>query len=1230
LRSEFGLDQDELRAEIKASVDALTFPEGMESPQFLSFSFADLPIAVLSVSAPGSSLDELKLLVEEEIVPAIEGVEDIGDVGISGGQVLPTESPEPTEDPQPTPEPTAEPSPTPTELPATPTESTDSQAVPLPESWIQAAAAQNVSLATTDDLTAEGVAGVAALAPQLLEDLTPEMLLAMPLEALSALPESYLQTLDEGLQAQLEERLGEAAGEIFVELEPVPLPDSWVQAAAAQGASLETTADLTPDVVGAVSTFAPQLLEDLTPEMLLATPAEALAALPDSYLQTLEPDLQEIIADRIASLPTQEPEAGELPPSWKAAGQAQGLALEGPEDVTVEIFRGIADFAPQLLQDLTADNLRGLDPEVLGWLPADYVETLDPALLEDLEALAASVGGVGALAEQAEAESSELAEGAPELSGSWREAPEDAGPFPTFETAADLLDTGFAQSAAELLNLLVQSGQAEAPQLMVDLTPEVVQWLVENEERFLENLSPSALRLLSPEVLNSLPESFFASLDPALQTELENIAAGTAEAFIPENTINRVDGNPSLALTVFKDSEANTVVTTHAVYDKLDELKAEIPGVRFDTVFEQASFIEESISGVAREGGLGAIFAVVVILIFLSGTVKGKYKLSWRSTLVTAVSIPLSVFMAFAAMQWLPPAADLVLQPLASATASIPVLGAVIGALQRLFPIGVTLNIMTLSGMTVAVGRVVDDSIVVLENIYRHIQRGEDQRVSVLKGTRDVAIAIFASTVTTVVVFLPIGLLGGIVGEFFLPFGVTVTYALASSFLVAVTIVPVLAFLFIRKEHLPEEGETALQRGYKPILRWALNNRAITLAIAGVVFAGSMFLLSQRPRAFLPDLGEPQITVSVDLPNGVTMRETNETVIQFEEALQDVEGLGTIRSEIGLSGGFADRFLGATIDQSGASVQLGIEDSDRLNALTAEVRKLAEASFGAENATVSSGTITSSAFGSFALVLSGDPDSIREFNAQAIRELESVDGLANVSSNLTEQDLILRVDGQPAVRYTGELETEDSLGVTEAAKAKLEAVVPDDITVSEGFETEQQTQGFMQAIRAVLVSILAVYAVMVITFRSLVHPFTILFSLPLAIIGAAIALWITDRVVGISVLVGLMMLVGIVVTNAIVLIDRVQANRKKRDMETREALIEAGSTRLRPILMTAIAAMLALVPLALGLTEGAIIAAELATVVIGGLFTSTILTLLVVPVMYSLLDRLSGRRRTET
>ena len=221
---------------------------------------------------------------------------------------------------------------------------------------------------------------------------------------------------------------------------------------------------------------------------------DALAALPESYLETLEPELQKALAERLASAPESE-DTGALPASWKAAGQAQGITLEEPEDVTVELMQGISSFAPQLLQDLTPEHLLRFSPEVLGWLPEDYIQSLDEALVAELDAIAEPVGGVGALAAQAEAEADELASEAPELSGLWREAPaEGAGAFPTFETAADLFTTGFTDSAAELLNLLLESGQAQAPQLIADLTPEVIEWLAENEDNFLESLSPQVLR----------------------------------------------------------------------------------------------------------------------------------------------------------------------------------------------------------------------------------------------------------------------------------------------------------------------------------------------------------------------------------------------------------------------------------------------------------------------------------------------------------------------------------------------------------------------------------------------------------------------------------------------------------------------------------------------------------------------------------------------------------------
>jgi multidrug efflux pump subunit AcrB len=1038
VRNKFGLDQDVLRAEIQKAVDSLIYPEGMKKPELLTFSMDDLPLAMVSVSSSNLDLQNLKALVDESIVPALKGLDQIADVQLSGGQELP-------------------------------------------------------------------------------------------------------QT---------------AAGE-----------STQVKA--------------------------------VEPEPTVAPTKPAGSENPDNP----------------------------LPASWKFAGQTQKIELDSPDDVTPEIFQVIAKMAPQMLKDLTPENLRGFSPEVLAWMPVDFADTLDPNLRSELNALAQPAGGLSSKAIAAAAAAAELAARAPALSGIWLEPAEDGTPS-TMKTAADLIYNGFFSTAAEYLNAFAASSGPYVSAFMKDLTPEVILWLDEIEPGFLTSLKPATLRLLSPDVLGSLPETYLSSIDPALREELEGIAAGTIAVFIPTSTINRVDGNPSLSLVIYKDGEANVVTVSHRLFDALDELEKETSGLRFDIVFEQASFIEESISGVAREGGLGAVFAVLIILLFLSGIVGGRYRLSWRSTLVTGVSIPLSIFIAFALMKWLTPAASVLFKPLYKATADIPVLGIITLLFYRLFPEGMTLNIMTLSGMTVAVGRVIDDSIVVLENIYRHIQRGEDRKEAVLVGTRDVALAILASTVTTVVVFLPIGVIGGLIGAFFLPFGMAVTYALGASFLVAVTIVPLLAYLFIRKEQLPEEKETVLQRGYTPLLKRALKHKAATLAIAAVFFLASVYLLSRQPRAFLPSFGEQQLSVSVKMPNGTGMAETNALVAGLETKLKNITGLGVVQSEIG-SAGMMSRMMGGGVDQGAASLTIGFTDLKRVKQITDQVRQIAVEHFGEENVTVSSGSFSSSAFAGFSLVLSGDPDRLTAFNSQAIQILEGVSGLANVTSNLLDQNQILRVDGQSAVRISGEVETSNTLGVIAEAKQALVKALPAGLTLSEGFESQQQTEGFAQAARAILVSILAVYLVMVIAFRSFVHPFTILFSLPLAIIGAAIALGLTNRVVGLSAMVGLMMLVGIVVTNAIILVDRVIRNRALRGLNTHDALIEAGRTRLRPILMTATATMLALLPLALGFNEGAIIAADLATVVIGGLFTSTMLTLLVVPVMFSLLDRVKLREKTQ-
>jgi multidrug efflux pump subunit AcrB len=287
--------------------------------------------------------------------------------------------------------------------------------------------------------------------------------------------------------------------------------------------------------------------------------------------------------------------------------------------------------------------------------------------------------------------------------------------------------------------------------------------------------------------------------------------------------------------------------------------------------------------------------------------------------------------------------------------------------------------------------------------------------------------------------------------------------------------------------------------------------------------------------------------------------------------------------------------------------------------------------------TVSAASLSDQGFGGFELVLSGPDEDLAAINQKVIDTLNTIPGITNATSDLaavgTSEDApatYIRIDQESAVSFSAELETDNTLGVTEQALTKIKELpdIPESVTVSQGFNSELQSQGFQGLIVAMVIAAGLVVLILLFTFRSVVFWFAIILSIIVAPVGAAVLLTLTDRVLGISAMIGLLMLIGIVVTNAVVLIDRVQSNRHERNMSVHDALIEAGGRRLRPILMTAIATVFALLPLAIGLSKGAIIASELGTVVIGGLVSSTLLTLIVVPVMYSLLaplhERLAG------
>ena len=935
---------------------------------------------------------------------------------------------------------------------------------------------------------------------------------------------------------------------------------------------------------------------------------------------------------------------------------------------------------PDVLVKLSPDALKLIPADVLSALPADTSKTISDI------ASGAQPSAATALAARYASNTPPADPSAPPLSADWG----TVGGFFGFElnSADDLFR--FVPDTAKFLNSFFDSAQGAsfAKNLFGNLTLDDINYMVKRDPTILTDLRIEALQLLSPTVVAGLP-----------QDVQDRIKSG-ATPFVPTDNVTRLNGNPSLVVTITKTQDSNNVEAFHIVDDQLRKIASQNPSIQVNVAFEQASFVEESISGVAREGGLGAIFAVIVILIFLSsgtwashprritgaimvalflvalgalvisnanggdlsagfnnsnvivrvlliaGAIAGLIVLlypgklpypSWRSTLVTAVSIPLSVLIAMTLMRWLP---GTVHNLLADSADSSPL----VAFLLQLFPSSITLNIMTLSGLTVAIGRVVDDSIVVLENIFRHVQEGGDKKTAIIQGTRDVSVAIFAATVITVVVFLPLGLTGGIIGEFFLPFGLAVTYALLSSFVVAITVVPVMAFLLLDVREVSGEHDTWLERLYRPALRWALDTRAHRWIVLGIAFLSLIIggaLFATRPQAFLPSFGEPQITVTINLPGTTKIVETNAKAEQLEQWIKTsipADEIGTVQTTIGGAGGLASFILGSSgVSENAGAITISIHNQAHLDSLTAQIRAQSEQIFGKENVTVSGASLSEQGFGGFALVLAGPQDELEAINADVIKTLNSVPGLTNASSSLATvgagsangPKTYIRVDQVSALTFTGELETQDTLGVTAQAKAAVLAMpnLPKDVTVSEGFQSSQQTEGFAGLAKAMLIAITIVIILLIITFGSLVHWLDIILSIIVAPVGAALLLTLTNRVLGISALIGLLMLIGIVVTNAVVLIDRVQSNQRERGMNTHDALIEAGNRRLRPILMTALATICALVPLAIGLSQGAIIASELGTVVIGGLLSSTILTLIVVPVAYILLDPLNRRIR---
>jgi HAE1 family hydrophobic/amphiphilic exporter-1 len=765
---------------------------------------------------------------------------------------------------------------------------------------------------------------------------------------------------------------------------------------------------------------------------------------------------------------------------------------------------------------------------------------------------------------------------------------------------------------------------------------------------------------------------------PILLRDVAEVEFGTAEA----STISRTNGRPSLNVVVLKEPDANTVEVTAQTLQAVEQTEGLPPDIEVLVLQNDGPEVERELSGLLREGLLGFLFAVSVVFIFLINTRPTLLRgltMTLRPTLIIGISIPLSIMT-----------------------------GILIMGLATL-----SLNFMSLAGLAIAIGRVVDDSIVVLENMYRHMQRGEDKFHAALEGTSEVGAAIISSTLTTIVVFVPLAFIQGLVGEFFTPFALSVSFAMIASAIVALTIIPVLGVLLLREGDFPEEEsdrETILQKIYTPILIWALRHKIATILGAVGVTLASLLLLAVIPVAFFPEGSAPQfLTIDVEMPTGTSIGRTFPEVMKVEQVLEELrqEGqvelyqvaLGSASQAFGPGaggGGFhlagffvklaedvppdiADRIraqvpgndevtitvteiasgppadplevtvtgsnftsiaavtreLEAEIAEIDGVINVSSDVSDARNEVTVHVDPRAAAEFGLPTAQVGQqvnqfivGTTVSEVDLNnltMDVVVRGQPEDVDDIEKLKDLNIQGPLGLVklgSISRIALEQGPvnISRFDLERSATVSGEITAEDTQAVGAQVQAKIDALeLPPGVEVRTGGIFQQISEGFQDVFTAILIGIILVYLVMVASLGSLRDPFIVILSLPLAIVGALVALAITDRSLSLSALMGFLLLVGIVVTNAIVLITFVEQLRQG-GMGVYDALIEAGRTRVRPILMTAFTTIIALFPLSVSSgNEGGIIGAELATVVIGGLISSTFLTLIAVPVIYTIL-----------
>lgn len=769
-----------------------------------------------------------------------------------------------------------------------------------------------------------------------------------------------------------------------------------------------------------------------------------------------------------------------------------------------------------------------------------------------------------------------------------------------------------------------------------------------------------------------------------------------ADVFIADDSdevFTKINGNSGVVFSFSKQSDAATATVSENIAKKLNSLTQENEGLHFTTLMDQGDYIDIIINSVLQNLLMGAVLAIIILYLFLRDI---------KPTLIVALSIPISVIFALVLMYFS----------------------------------GVTLNMISLSGLAIGVGMLVDNSVVVIENIYRLRNLGVPPVKAALNGAKQVAGAIASSTLTTICVFFPIVFIEGLTRQIFMDMALTITYSLLASLIVALTLVPAMGQRMLRKVKPVKHGMfDKMLGGYEKSIRFVLKHRAIALIVAVVLLFGSMFGAVARGFSFMPNMASTELSVTVSLDDSATMDDTidvaqnlldtlseydefetvgvmtgsttslmgltgsvsssdadkgsvmayavfkDDKVKNSESISKEIEAeLQSIDGDVVVSGSSSSSSMSAMLGDDGVSIKLygddlktlqntakdmaeklaavdGIDETDNgIGATSGEIKvtvdktKAAKKSLtvaqlyqqiaAAITSETTSSTLTNSGKDLDVVVIKDENSDVTKNNIKDIKLTytdkegnEKTTKLSEVAeiSDSESMNSITRSDQKRYIKVSGTLKDGyTNTDVSNKAKALFDDYkLPDGCSIEYSGSNESTMEAVNQMLLMMLLGVILIYLIMVAQFQSLKSPFIIMFTIPLAFTGGFLGLLITGFDVSVVALLGFVMLCGIIVNNGIVLVDYIN-NLRLEGKERRDAIVEAGKTRMRPILITAITTVLGLSTMALGIGTGSEIMQPIAIVCIGGLLYATIMTLYIVPVIYDILSKKELRKVSES